>query len=224
MSKIYQPKVYLIKSLTNLHVGGGDGNFDYVDKQVQRDPATNYPTIYASGIKGSLRDYMEAQGFGAVTKVFGSEPGDPISKQGAYRFVSADILALPRPSEDIQAASPYDIVSTSHLTNHFKEKVQAMGGTEPSLPFASEQLIETSDFKALASSLPVLARNHLNNGVSENLWYEEVVPRESYFGFTILVPEGDENFEAFNALIHDKVIQIGANATIGYGLCHFTQL
>ena len=223
MSQTYQPKVYLIRTLTNLHVGGGDGNFDYVDKQVQRDSASKYPTIYASGIKGSLRDYMKAQGFAGITTVFGSEPGDPTSVQGAYRFVSADILALPRPSVGLDATSPYEIVSTEHLVQHFQQKVQAMGGTAPTLSFQHTP-IETPAFRELAATLPVLARNHLESGVSQNLWYEEVVPRESYFGFTILVPEGHEHFDDFNALLQDKVIQLGANATIGYGLCHFTQL
>ena len=37
------------------------------------------------------------------------------------------------------------------------------------------------DFDKL--SLPVMARNHLENGISDNLWYEEVVPYKSIFCF-----------------------------------------
>ena len=73
-------------------------------------------------------------------------------------------------------------------------------------------------------SYPFLSRNHLEDGVSQNLWYEEVVPREALFGFVILAPEGDSLLEKFNQLVKENIIQIGANATIGYGLCHFQKI
>ena len=76
-------------------------------------------------------------------------------------------------------------------------------------------LINNNDFREV--ELPVIARNHLENGISENLWYEEVVPYDSRFGFFII--ENDEvNSEEFMNGIK-KIIQIGANASIGYGLC-----
>jgi len=73
----------------------------------------------------------------------------------------------------------------------------------------------TSDY-----SLPVIARNNLENGQSKNLWYEQVIPRESrfYFGLTDLPGvTGKEVF--YNEFLSEKVVQIGANATIGYGQC-----
>jgi CRISPR-associated protein Cmr4 len=42
-------------------------------------------------------------------------------------------------------------------------------------------LLSNERFRQLAKELPFIARNHLENGKSENLWYEEVVPRESLF-------------------------------------------
>lgn len=63
--------------------------------------------------------------------------------------------------------------------------------------------------------LPVIARNNLNNGESKNLWYEQVVPRFSHFYFVVM--KKDEYEEVFDAKISDGLIQIGANASIGYG-------
>lgn len=67
--------------------------------------------------------------------------------------------------------------------------------------------------------LPVMAHNVLSNGISENLWYEQIVPHESVFGLLILAPDGDTSFET--ALEHHSVVQFGAGATTGNG---FTKL
>lgn len=65
--------------------------------------------------------------------------------------------------------------------------------------------------------LPVIARNRLDNGKSENLWYEEFVPRTSVFGLIILTP--DDNFE----ITIDSPVQFGGNATVGYGYCNVAE-
>jgi len=83
------------------------------------------------------------------------------------------------------------------------------------------------NFSELTKSLPVIARNQLENGKSENLWYEEIVPRQSRFITFVSVPEvpGIENyFEIFNSELTSSLIQVGANGSIGYGLCKFELL
>lgn len=82
-------------------------------------------------------------------------------------------------------------------------------------------------FKNYTKNLPVIARNHLDNGQSENLWYEEIVPRFSMFYFYIGVPIKDEKngfFDEFNNLLENNIVQIGANATIGNGYCKINKL
>lgn len=211
----YEPHIYKIRTLTNLHVGGSGSNFDIVDKQVQRDPTTEYPSIYASSIKGALRDHFTdvlGEGDKAITYIFGNEPDDRgEAKQGKYRFLSADLLALPNPSNN----TPFELAYTDEI-NKLEEKAQLMGAT---IKFNKTP---SSDFKELTEELPVIARNYLKNGISENLWYEEVVPRESLFVFTLLAPKGD--ITKFDEQVNGKIIQIGANATIGYGLCLFTKI
>lgn len=87
-------------------------------------------------------------------------------------------------------------------------------------------LLPDSDFKMLCDNghLPVFARNYLNDGQSENLWYEQVLPRFSRLYFTVLVPDEDTYFSQFNAHIIRSLVQIGANATVGYGYCRLTDI
>ncbi|GHT62504.1 type III-B CRISPR module RAMP protein Cmr4 [Bacteroidia bacterium] len=66
--------------------------------------------------------------------------------------------------------------------------------------------------KNITEKLPVIARNILENGQSTNLWYEEIVPRETIFYTFISVPEGNRKIE-----FDKSVLQIGANASVGYG-------
>lgn len=86
-------------------------------------------------------------------------------------------------------------------------------------------LANENQFQNFAKELPVIARNQLEDGVSQNLWYEEVVPRQSRF-YTFVAYRGvDEGlFEAFNENLHQKIVQVGANASIGYGFCKFTKI
>lgn len=82
-------------------------------------------------------------------------------------------------------------------------------------------IFDDNTFKKLAKKLPVIARNQLDNGESKNLWYEEIVPRESRFVF--FVAQDDENTE-FQAALENAIVQIGANGSIGYGYCKINKI
>ncbi|MFH1118197.1 MAG: type III-B CRISPR module RAMP protein Cmr4 [Bacteroidota bacterium] len=74
---------------------------------------------------------------------------------------------------------------------------------------------ELTDF--LVKKLPVIARNFLDNGQSKNLWYEEIVPRESLFYSIVTSPlDFDKFYDAFEGI---KQMQIGGNSSVGYGYC-----
>ena len=81
-------------------------------------------------------------------------------------------------------------------------------------------LFHDDDLKELCTELPVIARNYLENGISRNLWYEEVVPRETRFYFVVGIPCSEETrgtHDAFLKGLAENIIQVGANASIGYG-------
>jgi CRISPR-associated protein Cmr4 len=86
-------------------------------------------------------------------------------------------------------------------------------------------LLDWEDFQTLSNdnNLPVIARNQLDNGESKNLWYEQVVPKESLFYTMMLAPHNSDQI----LQIADNgrpLIQLGANATVGYGYCRFNLL
>ncbi|MDF2922153.1 MAG: CRISPR-associated protein Cmr4 family [Paenibacillaceae bacterium] len=93
------------------------------------------------------------------------------------------------------------------------------------LAVLSDDCIEV---RTLFSEMPVIARNSLNNGISQNLWYEEFVPREAIF-LTGVLSENDSDLTTFEKHVASidgaiKIIQIGGNASIGYGLTIFKKI
>lgn len=209
--------VFRMECLSNLHAGSGDsGGFGVVDKLVQRDPANNGPVIHASGLKGALREHFSGQSW--VERVFGSDSsqrGDAQIKPGEYKFFQADLLALPQP----QDAPPYfrQISSVDYL-EQLRQHYVALGAGQLTLAILQSTYQDNPNgFRELADNLPVIARNQLDNGISKNLWYEEVVPRQSVFLTCIKAPDRDL-IDALNG----QVVQVGGNATVGYGFCKFT--
>lgn len=98
--------------------------------------------------------------------------------------------------------------------------------TESRLLGMTENLavFEDEDFKDLCSDtgLPVIARNKV--GENKNLWYEQVVPRESLFWFAVM--HNNEHFGDFNDLLtgEKSIVHIGANATVGYGFTKISKI
>ncbi|MBL7790874.1 MAG: hypothetical protein JNK77_01025 [Saprospiraceae bacterium] len=217
--------VYLIRTLTNMHPGSGDSGYGVVDKLVQRDPATGYPVIHMSGIKGALRQFFEEKlGKTAplVKTIFGSTPQENAEdvSQGELRFLSADVLAMPAPNNesDDNDSSPFHLYCHPIIVASWLDKVKIFAGKFVNLDDTG-WVQDGAIFHQVAMDLPVIARNYLDNGESKNLWYEEVVPRETRFGCIIQGPESILN--AFHTEISGKVIQLGGNATVGYGYCLF---
>lgn len=84
-------------------------------------------------------------------------------------------------------------------------------------------LISDTNFSEICKNeLPVIARNCLDNGKSTNLWYEEIVPRESRFVFG-LISDSEYNNQ-FETAISSNLVQIGGNATVGYGFTKICKL
>lgn len=85
-------------------------------------------------------------------------------------------------------------------------------------------LFNKEDFQDICQNrLPVIARNQLDNGISANLWYEEVVPREARFYFFVARPSDQDDLQTGLGALHNR-IQIGGNASVGYGLCELKRI
>ena len=114
--------------------------------------------------------------------------------------------------------------------NIMLEDYEALPGLElkDSTNFLGDNLalFHEDTFKELSKRLPVIARNQLENGQSKNLWYEEVVPRESRFIFFVSKSNDTSivSHEEFDGIIVNDIVQIGGNASIGYGYSKITKL
>lgn len=101
--------------------------------------------------------------------------------------------------------------------NGLKSALTALLGTDaPIVILSDEKMIELAD----DLNLPVIARNSLEDGQSKNLWYEQVLPRESVMYFPIIWDE-DRSAE-FD--LTKGTLQVGGNASVGYGFTQITLL
>jgi CRISPR-associated protein Cmr4 len=262
--------LYKIETLSNLHVGAGDINFDVIDNQVQRDSISNLPNINSSSLKGAFRQHFSKDDVAQsnmVKYIFGPDNADNNSHEyGAYSFFEAQLLTRPVRSNVksyFNATSPAVIKNLLETIESFeidfddslKSELEKISKLKPqkNKPIIFENITNTileddevvfnnfdtsklteflgsdlalfddNDFQELA--LPVLARNYLVDGVSKNLWYEEVVPKKAQFFFCIgkatNLDEKDkkqkiDGFEnRFNT--EGSRVQFGANKSIGYG-------
>lgn len=78
-------------------------------------------------------------------------------------------------------------------------------------------------------NLPVIARNYLKNGESKNLFYEQIIPRQSRFVFFISsysneIDKISEANKMFDEAVTKGCVQIGANGSIGYGYCQLKNI
>lgn len=204
-----EKKIFRIECFTNLHVGAGDVEVSIVDNCVQRDIITGYPTIHGSSLKGALRAHWSNLYSDEVEEIFGKE-----STEGKMKILSANLLAYPIVDGKNQC---YNLKTTEEI----KEEYENL--TRNTFPNGFE-IEEEQEFKKYIMELPVIARNHLENGMSKNLWYEEVVPRKTQFYFIVL-SEYKNLLEKFSEkIVKSEYVQIGANSSIGYGYCKITQM
>jgi CRISPR-associated protein Cmr4 len=225
MATTKHTSVWLIIPQTNLHVGNESiVNFSVIDKAVQRDVTTNIPCINSSSLKGAVKEYLHHAGCENIKNLFGSVKADPSNSQkGSALFFDATLLAIPE--QKTGGDSPYKQVYNDGLVDAFLVKASTLGANVQKAALLSNILNqEACDYKKFESlcsddNLPIIARNCLENGESVNLWYEQVLPSQSVLA-TIIQTINEDDLDMLNG----KIVQIGANATIGYGYCKFIKL
>ena len=217
--------VWLIIPQTNLHVGNESiVNFSVIDKAIQRDVTTGIPCINSSSLKGAIKEYLENEGCTQIKELFGSTKADKNdSQKGSALFFDATLLAIPE--QKTGGDSPYKQVYCKDMVTAFIAKASLLGAIVKEEDVLKKlEKKEGYDYKKFGSlcsddNLPIIARNCLDNGESTNLWYEQVLPSQSVLA-TVIQTVGEKDLDMLNG----KIIQIGANATIGYGYCKFIKL
>lgn len=235
--------VWLITAKTNLHVGNENmSSYGLIDKAIQRNALTGLPCINSSSLKGALNEWATHQETENTKKnildsderlyIFGVDKTNKKTEtqKGSYIFFDANILFLPI-QDDTQL---YKLATCESVLNSFREKIKLFGiicnndNTELTdnlktiMDFRKEiKIISDEEFIELCDddNLPIIARNKLDNGESKNLWYEQILPQETVF-YTLISGKEDGVFEK-TLSGKSEIVQIGANATIGYGYCKF---
>lgn len=110
-----------------------------------------------------------------------------------------------------------DNIQKAIHTKILLEKVEMAGFTALDKQYA---IVSNDKFDNYTDNLPVIARNRL--GENKNLWYEEVVPHQSLF-ITYII-SNSENYSEFKKELLKNIFQIGANSSVGYGLCKFHKI
>lgn len=219
--------VFLITAKTNLHVGNeSGGEFSVIDKSIQRDPLTKLPCINSSSLKGAIKEFCVHDGMdGALVKsLFGSEvdkngKAKEDTQKGEAVFFDAKLLYLPQQDDNtlFHYATCQDAIDLmNERVSLFGEKFDYQIPKE--IGNKQTKLLLSAEFYSVCGddSLPIIARNVLENGESKNLWYEQVLPAETIL-YTIIQEKNDDLANALDG----KIVQIGAGATIGYGYCQF---
>ena len=189
-------------------------------------------------LKGAIKEFMteklNIQNKDITIKdIFGSIKSDTINiKKGSVSFFDASLLFIPKQCTN---GKTYELVYCDNVLNRFLNKVNNLIGEdsikkddilnkvyiEMGKENVASNSIEEKEFNKYCDddSLPIISRNCLENGESVNLWYEQVLPSLSVLA-TIIVTKEENQMD----LLNGQIIQIGANATIGYGYCKFIKL
>lgn len=115
--------VYKYTCLTNLHVGSGEVNYNIIDNEVERDPATDLPMIHASGIKGALREHFTRKQMpvGEIDRIFGAPPKNKETiKAGTYKFLDARFLSRPMRVGNSATRAFIPVVSIAALNDYLQ--------------------------------------------------------------------------------------------------------
>lgn len=229
--------IWLIIPQTNLHVGNESTvNFSVIDKAIQRDVTTNLPCINSSSLKGAIKEYMSEclnLDTPVIKNIFGSVKSDSADiKKGSVLFFDASLLFIPKQCGE---GKTYELVYSNKVLEDFSKKVNSLveencTSKETLLEKVrsimgqqnvAQNSVDGDTFTKYCDddALPIISRNCLENGESVNLWYEQVLPSLSVLA-TVIVTKEDGQMD----LLDGKIVQIGANATIGYGYCKFVKI
>lgn len=168
--------LYIINSVTPMHVGSGDTNFGLIDKQIQRDAITGYPTIHSSSLKGALREYTihkcdatsktaeEKNNF--IANIFGDSDNN-----GKIRFIDAHLLSVPFRSDE----APYYMCTSPKAIEQLIDLAAILGislpNTEDLRKFTTTHIATAlvRSGKPMIEEVQASSSNELNFDVLENL-------------------------------------------------------
>jgi CRISPR-associated protein Cmr4 len=193
--------------------------------------------VYHNGTSpAAVLDYLDAlEGFRIVRD--GKEPSDIGKIRGFFQDISGIFdrnpgveFLLTAPFSEKPMIEEYENGEFHEPEGDLPELLARYLSPRPSADFpASLAVFRDNIFQEICDSgLPIIARNSLDEkGISQNLFYEEVLPRRSVLWFMTgayhlfsrdEAPAFRTMFRFFEKKLETDPIQMGANASIGYGM------
>ncbi|KAB2833788.1 MAG: type III-B CRISPR module RAMP protein Cmr4 [Candidatus Brocadia sp.] len=154
--------LFTMYTLTPLHAGAGD-TAGAIDLPVQREKHTEYPAVFSSAMKGSLRCFFECSKryeTANINAIFGTEGNDQRdSVSGKVVFTDAKILLFPvRSSEGVfkWITCPFVIERIRRDLQFIgiSKEVEAISSTAFRTPAYTDKVI-LEDFPVSVSNVPV---------------------------------------------------------------------
>jgi CRISPR-associated protein Cmr4 len=109
--------LFTFYTLTPLHAGAGEAG-EVMDLAIQREKHTEFPVVYSSSLKGSLRWFCDLKDHSATDRIFGKEGAE--TGAGEVVFTDAKILFFPvRSSEGV-----FKWVTSPFVLKRFKRDLQ----------------------------------------------------------------------------------------------------
>ena len=103
--------IFTVKAYSPLHAGTGQ-SIGKVDLPIEREKHTEYPCVYATGLKGSMRCHSKGKlTDDQIKKIFGDEKGE----EGAGNAVFTDMKLLLFPVRSSEGSFKY-IISENVIT------------------------------------------------------------------------------------------------------------
>lgn len=199
-------------TLTPLHAGSGE-SAEVIDLPVQREKHTQYPVVYSSSLKGSLRYFFQCNAAvdeGIIETIFGKEGSE--TGAGTIVFTDAKILLFPvRSSEGV-----FKWITSPFVIERLKRDLKFIGGNGPleglSVPSPSNDstvlALKPYANRILLEDFPVSAAD-----ISNDATVSKTVGFLKYFAAPFLGTEAEQFTERFLIVSDDLFKMIVTMAT-----------
>jgi CRISPR-associated protein Cmr4 len=155
---------------TPIHMGSGQ-SVSYVDLPIQRERHTSFPVLWASGIKGVIRNLAlrEWNDKDKVNTIFGPDPEDASDFASCIGITDAKILLYPVRS----VKGVFAWITCPFVLKRFKEDLKAIG-VDFKVNGQEIQIPETSDNKVIIANGNLIIQEKNIVALEEFLFEPEV--------------------------------------------------
>lgn len=181
--------LFLVRTLSPLHAGTGQA-IGMVDLPIEREKHTNYPCVFATGLKGALRIFCERNG---MTKEVNLYFGEEHANNGAGGAVFTDLKLLFFPVRS--SHDSFKWVTSKNVLKRFERDYQIAVKPDFTLSIGTEHqpvkgefkqdehiVLEDFIFDIFKCKIPGTPKNFILNDIKEEDYY---IIQEDYYKYLV---------------------------------------